>query len=71
MRKQTCNCGAIEGKKTILCKVARVGITTRFRDNGTFLDNNSLYIQNNFCPQCGAAYEIIEDGQKKAEGASK
>jgi hypothetical protein len=65
VRKQTCKCGAIPGKNTILHDVARVGITTRFRDNGTFLDNEALYVWNNYCPQCGAPYEIIEDGQKK------
>ena len=34
VRKQTCTCGAIKGKKTILNSHAIVGVTTEFQDNG-------------------------------------
>jgi hypothetical protein len=65
VRKRTCTCGAIKGKKTILSNRVRVGITTEFHDNGVFKNNTALFLENNYCPQCGAPYEIIEGGQKK------
>lgn len=54
---QQCNCGHIPGKKTILTNFCRVGITTEFLDNGVFKNNHELYIENNFCPQCGKKYK--------------
>lgn len=65
VRKQTCTCGAIKGKKTILNSHAIVGVTTEFQDNEVFKNNKGLYLENNYCPQCGTPYEIVEDGQKK------
>lgn len=56
---QTCTCGAIPGKKTLLNDQAHVGITTEFSDSGTFVNNKGLYLKNNFCPQCGRKYVII------------
>lgn len=61
---QNCKCGAIEGKKTLLNSQAHVGITTEFLDNGVFKNNKALYLQNNYCPQCGVKYEDKETGGK-------
>lgn len=58
--KQSCNCGAIPGKKTILNNGVVVGITTEFNDNGTFKNNLALILENNYCPQCGSKYEEDE-----------
>lgn len=55
-KHQACNCGRIEGKKTLLNNQAHIGITTEFFDNGVFKNNKALYVQNNYCPQCGAKY---------------
>lgn len=55
--KQNCKCGAIEGKKTILNDMAHVGITTEFQDNRVFKNHEALYIENNYCPQCGERYK--------------
>jgi hypothetical protein len=57
---QACNCGEITGKKTLLNNKAHVGITTKFSDTGTFVDNNGLYLDNNYCPQCGQKYNDKE-----------
>lgn len=59
VRKQTCTCGAIKGKKTILNSHAIVGVTTEFQDNEVFKNNKGVYLENNYCPQCGTPYEII------------
>ncbi len=59
-RYQNCSCGSIEGKKTILNNHAHIGITTEFQDNGVFINNKALYIENNFCPQCGKVYSLVE-----------
>lgn len=56
----TCHCGEQPGKKTILNTQAHVGITTEFLDNGVFINNHALYLENRFCPQCGAPRKIIE-----------
>ena len=56
-RYQVCDCGEIPGKKTLLYVHVRVGITTEFQDNGVFKNNKTLYLQNNYCPQCGAKYK--------------
>ena len=54
---QNCNCGAIPEKTTLLNSQAHVGITTEFLDNGVYKNNKALYLQNNYCPQCGIKYE--------------
>jgi hypothetical protein len=59
-RIQQCDCGRIKGKKTILANFARVGITTEFQDNGVFKNHNSLCIENNYCPQCGKKYKVMD-----------
>lgn len=56
----TCHCGEKPGKKVILNRQARVGIITAFQDNGVFKDNEALYLENRFCPQCGAPRKAIE-----------
>ncbi len=55
-KKAACTCGDIPGKKKILNSFARVGITTEFLDNGVFKNNSALYVDNNYCPQCGKKY---------------
>lgn len=59
--KQACSCGEIEGKKIILNSHAHVGITTEFQDNGVFKNNKALYLENNYCPQCGKKYAKESD----------
>lgn len=56
-----CNCGEIEGKKVILGNFSRIGITTEFQDNGVFKNHSALYVDNNFCPQCGTKYKIVNE----------
>ena len=57
---QACNCGSIEGKKTILNSHVHVGITTKFSKTGTFIENTCLYLEQNYCPQCGRKYIVKE-----------
>lgn len=63
----TCHCGESEGKTIILNSQAHVGIITAIQDNGVFEDNKALYLENRFCPQCGAPRKIIEikEGSEK------
>lgn len=56
----TCHCGEKPGKKVLLNTQAHVGIVTAFQDNGVFLNNKALYLENRFCPQCGAPRKIVE-----------
>ncbi|WOC33027.1 MULTISPECIES: hypothetical protein [Caproicibacterium] len=56
----TCNCGEKPGKKVILNNQAHVGITTEFQDIGVFKNNEGLYLENRFCPQCGAPRKVVE-----------
>lgn len=55
----TCHCGEAPGKKTILSQEVHVGITTKFHANGTFKENTGLYLENRYCPQCGAPRKIL------------
>lgn len=64
MRRQTCSCGAVEGKRAVLNSHARVGMTATVED-GIYRNKAGLYLKNNYCPQCGKPIEIVEDGQKK------
>lgn len=61
MKKPSCSCGAQLGKTIILNGRAHVGVITEYHDNGTFRNNRALYLELNFCPQCGSQYLI--DGQ--------
>lgn len=63
----TCHCGEIQGKKVILNAEARVGIITAFQNNGVFKDNEPLYLENRFCPQCGAPRKIVEIKPERSE----
>ncbi|MHA1304858.1 MAG: hypothetical protein ACTSPI_14265 [Candidatus Heimdallarchaeaceae archaeon] len=58
---QTCSCGKIKGKKTILADITRVGITTEFQDNRVFKNNEALYLENNYCSQCGKKYKVVNE----------
>lgn len=56
-RRLGCKCKAVEGRVHVLHSHSHVGITVK--DNGpnyhgVFEDRASLYLENNFCPQCGA-----------------
>lgn len=64
---QVCKCGHIEGKKTILNSHAHVGITIEFQDNGVFQNNKALYIENNYCPQCGKKYKVEYEKDEQTE----
>lgn len=64
MRRQTCSCGKIEGRTTILNNRAHVGITAELHDNGVFKSNKAIYLKNNFCSQCGAPYEEDRKGER-------
>ncbi|WP_273328152.1 hypothetical protein [Vallitalea guaymasensis] len=64
---QTCNCGCIEGKNILLNSHAHVGITTEFQDNGVFHNNKALYIENNYCPQCGKKYNVVFEKDEQEE----
>ena len=66
----TCHCGEKPGKKVVLSNQARVGIVTAFRENGVFKDNEALYLENRFCPQCGAPRKIVEISTEP-EGSEK
>ena len=57
MKKPACNCGAQEGKTIILNSRAHIGVITEFHDNGTLRNNKALYLENNFCPQCGKRHQ--------------
>lgn len=59
---QSCSCGQVEGKKTILNNKAHVGITTEFTESGTFKNNTALFLENRFCPECGKAHIAREFG---------
>lgn len=60
----TCHCGEEPGKKVILNTEAHIGIVTEFQENGVFKDNKALYIENRYCPQCGAPRKIVEVPQE-------
>lgn len=57
-RRMACECGNIDGMTRIPNSHAHVGIITEFHDNGVFKNNRALYLENNYCPQCGKAYNI-------------
>ncbi|MCT4544608.1 MAG: hypothetical protein N4A63_13790 [Vallitalea sp.] len=63
---QSCKCGFIEGKTTLIDNHVRVGITTEFQDNGVFKNNRPLLLENNYCPQCGKHYKIVfKEGEQE------
>jgi hypothetical protein len=66
---QVCDCGKIPRKKTLLNSQAHVGITTEFLDSGVFKNNKALYLENNYCPQCGKMY--VEKPEKEAQALLK
>lgn len=57
----TCHCADREGYITVLNDGICVGITTQFHPNGVFKGNQAAYVENNFCPQCGAPRKIVDD----------
>lgn len=54
----TCSCADKEGHDVVLNSSALIGVTTRYRENGAFLDHMPLYLPNLFCPACGAKREV-------------
>ncbi len=63
-RTMNCNCGHIEGKKVLPHSHAlSFGITVKDMGegyDGTFVDAKSLYLENNYCPQCGTKITVEE-----------
>lgn len=63
-RIMNCNCGHIEGKKRIPhSHSSSFGITIKDMGPdyvGTFIDNKSFSLENNYCPQCGVMITKID-----------
>lgn len=57
----TCRCAERDGYTTVLNNGVCVGITTQFNPEGVFAGNQAAYVENRFCPQCGAARKIVEE----------
>lgn len=53
----SCKCAEIKGKTVLLDSFTRIGVSTEFMDNGVFKNNCAAYVENNYCPQCGAKYK--------------
>ena len=51
-----CECGKVEGKKTILNNAVVVGVNTELDENGVFVNHRACTLENNYCPQCGTKY---------------
>ena len=64
MRKKNCSCGEISGKKFVLNSHAWIGMTADEKD-GILTGKKGLYLENNYCPQCGAPYKVVKDGQQR------
>lgn len=57
----TCHCADREGYITVLNNGVCVGITTQFNSDGAFKGNQAAWLENRFCPQCGAPRKIVDE----------